>query len=59
MAGARQERVLPDAELREVYNDLHRRHLALYDALRPLFNGESAGADSLASSLRGTRGASA
>jgi xylulokinase len=58
MAGTRQEAVQPDAELRDVYDDLHRRHLALYDALRPLF-GESAGADSLASSLRGTRGAAA
>ena len=55
MAGARHDPVLPDAELREVYDDLHRRHLALYDALRPLF-GESAGADSLASSLREHRG---
>jgi xylulokinase len=42
MAGAREERVLPDAELREVYDDLHRRHLALYEALRPLFNGAAA-----------------
>jgi xylulokinase len=39
MAGARHEPVRPDAELREVYDDLHRRHLALYAALRPLFNG--------------------
>ena len=29
----------PDEDLREVYDDLHRRHLALYDALRPLFDG--------------------
>jgi xylulokinase len=42
MAGTREERVLPDAELREVYDDLHRRHLALYEALRPLFNGAAA-----------------
>ncbi len=55
MADARHEPVRPDAELREVYDDLHRRHLALYAALRPLF-GESAGADSLASSLREHRG---
>jgi xylulokinase len=39
MAGARHEPVLPDEELRGVYDDLHRRHLALYAALRPLFNG--------------------
>jgi ribulose kinase len=39
MAGTRQEPVRPDAGLREVYDDLHRRHLALYAALRPLFNG--------------------
>ena len=39
MAGARHEPVRPDAELRDVYDDLHRRHLALYAALRPLFNG--------------------
>ena len=39
MAGQRHEPVRPDAELREVYDDLHRRHLDLYAALRPLFNG--------------------
>ena len=39
MAGSRHEPVQPDDELREVYDDLHRRHLALYEALRPLFNG--------------------
>jgi xylulokinase len=55
MAGARHEPVRPDEDLRAVYDDLHRRHLALYEALRPLF-GESAGADSLASSLREHRG---
>jgi hypothetical protein len=39
MAGARHEPVRPDDDLRAVYDDLHRRHLALYAALRPLFNG--------------------
>ena len=39
MAGERHEPVRPDAELREVYDELHRRHLDLYAALRPLFNG--------------------
>ena len=39
MAGERHEPVQPDAGLRELYDDLHRRHLALYAALRPLFNG--------------------
>jgi xylulokinase len=37
MAGSRSEPVQPDAELRGVYDDLHRRHLRLYAALRPLF----------------------
>ena len=55
MAGRRLEPVRPDEDLREVYDELHQRHLALYEALRPLF-GESAGADSLASSLREHRG---
>jgi xylulokinase len=39
MAGARHEAVRPDDELRGIYDDLHRRHLELYAALRPLFNG--------------------
>jgi xylulokinase len=39
MAGERHEPVEPDEELRAAYDELHRRHLALYDALRPLFNG--------------------
>jgi len=42
MAGARHEPVQPDGELRGVYDDLHRRHLDLYAALRPLFNGTTA-----------------
>jgi hypothetical protein len=40
MAGARHDPVEPDGELREVYDDLHRRHLDLYAALRPLFDGK-------------------
>ena len=40
MACARAGHVQPDPELRGVYDDLHRRHRRLYDALRPLFNGE-------------------
>ena len=39
MACAREEQVQPDPELRGLYDDLHRRHRQLYDALRPLFNG--------------------
>jgi hypothetical protein len=39
MAGDRHEAVQPDEALRSVYDDLHKRHLALYEALRPLFNG--------------------
>lgn len=42
MAGERHEPVRPDEDLRAVYDDLHRRHLALYGALRPLFNGAPA-----------------
>jgi sugar (pentulose or hexulose) kinase len=38
MAGPRSEPVLPDPELRDVYETLHRRHRRLYDALRPLFD---------------------
>ena len=33
-------RSTPDPELRGVYDELHARHRRLYDALRPLFNGE-------------------
>jgi xylulokinase len=39
MACARDDQVQPDPELRGLYDDLHRRHRQLYDALRPLFNG--------------------
>jgi xylulokinase len=39
MAGPRQPPIDPDPELRGVYDELHRRHRALYAALRPLFNG--------------------
>ena len=39
MAGPRQAAIEPDPELRSVYDELHRRHRALYAALRPLFNG--------------------
>jgi xylulokinase len=42
MAGPRHAPVRPDEELRAVYDDLHRRHLALYEALRPLFDGQVA-----------------
>jgi xylulokinase len=42
MAAPCGEPVQPDAELREVYDELHRRHRALYAALRPLFDGEVA-----------------
>jgi xylulokinase len=38
MAGARGEPVQPDPELCAVYDELHRRHLAVYEALRPLFD---------------------
>jgi xylulokinase len=37
MAGPRSEPVLPDPELRALYDDLHERHVRLYAALRPLF----------------------
>jgi xylulokinase len=39
MACPRGEPVQPDPELRGVYDELHRRHRRLYDALRPLFDG--------------------
>jgi xylulokinase len=39
MAGRRGEPVQPDPELRELYDSVHRRHRALYSALRPLFDG--------------------
>jgi xylulokinase len=39
MACPRGEPLQPDPELRGVYDALHERHRALYDALRPLFNG--------------------
>jgi xylulokinase len=38
MAGARAPTVEPATQLRAVYDDLHRRHLRLYAALRPLFD---------------------
>jgi xylulokinase len=40
MACPRGEPIQPDPALRGVYDDLHRRHRRLYDALRPLFDGE-------------------
>jgi xylulokinase len=40
MAGPRSEPVRPDDTLRELYDDLHRRHRELYAALRPLFDGD-------------------
>jgi sugar (pentulose or hexulose) kinase len=40
MAGPREEPCLPDPELRDRYDALHRRHRRLYDALRPLFDGD-------------------
>ena len=43
MAGQRGEPVQPDPELRGVYDGLHRRHLRLYAALRPLFDAERPG----------------
>jgi xylulokinase len=42
MACPRHAPVEPDPELRAVYDDLHRRHLRLYEALRPLFDPEVA-----------------
>jgi xylulokinase len=41
MASPRGEPVQPDPELHRVYDALHRRHRRLYDALRPLFNGDA------------------
>ena len=41
MAGPRGEPLQPDPELRDLYDGLHRRHLRLYAALRPLFDGGS------------------
>jgi xylulokinase len=38
MAGPRSAPVLPDPELRAVYDALHARHRRVYDALRPLFD---------------------
>jgi xylulokinase len=43
MAAPRSEPVQPDPELREVYDDLHKRHRRLYEALRPLFDADAAG----------------
>ncbi len=40
MACPRHAPVQPDPELRAVYDDLHRRHRRLYEALRPLFDSE-------------------
>ena len=40
MAGPRSAPMEPDPELRGVYDDLHRHHLRLYAALRPLFGPE-------------------
>ncbi len=37
MAGPRAEPVIPDPDLRVVYDALHARHVELYAALRPLF----------------------
>jgi ribulose kinase len=42
MAGPRSPHMQPDPELRAVYDDLHRKHLRLYAALRPLFDSEVA-----------------
>ena len=39
MACPRGEPVQPDPELEGVYDDLHRRHRRLYQALKPLFDG--------------------
>jgi xylulokinase len=38
MAGPRAEPVYPDPALRDCYDALHARHLALYAALRPLYD---------------------
>lgn len=38
MAGPRADPIEPDPDLRAVYDALHARHLALYAALRPLFD---------------------
>jgi sugar (pentulose or hexulose) kinase len=43
MAAPRSEPVQPDPELREIYDDLHKRHRRLYEALRPLFDADAAG----------------
>jgi xylulokinase len=46
MAGPRSEPCAPDPLLRETYDALHRRHRAVYAALRPLFDSEwSSGAN--------------
>jgi xylulokinase len=42
MAGPRSAHLHGDPELRDVYDDLHRRHRRLYAALRPLFDSEVA-----------------
>ena len=44
MAGPREQSCTPDPLLRETYDALHRRHRAVYAALRPLFDSEWAGA---------------
>ena len=41
MASRLGEPALPDPELQGLYDELHRRHRRLYDALRPLFNGDA------------------
>jgi xylulokinase len=38
MAGPRTDPIEPDPALRECYDALHERHLALYEALRPLYD---------------------
>jgi xylulokinase len=38
MAGPRTDPVLPDPDMRPLYDALHARHLRLYAALRPLFD---------------------
>jgi xylulokinase len=38
MSGPRTEPVVPDPELRDLYDALHARHLRLYGALRPLYD---------------------
>jgi hypothetical protein len=40
MAGPREHSCAPDPLLRETYDALHRRHRAVYAALRPLFDSE-------------------